>query len=267
VTSHARRPLLAGNWKMNLTHLEAIGVVQKLVYRMREGDAERVEVVVCPPFTDLRSVQIVRESDSMPIELGAQNCYFEDAGAFTGEVSPVMLAKLDVRYVIVGHSERRRLFGETDEVVRRKVDAVLRHGMVPILCIGEDADERDRQEVEEVVRSQLRLGLAGWPKAGFPPVVVAYEPIWAIGTGRAATASDAQEVAALVRAELAELADVDKATGTRILYGGSVTPSNVGELLHGPDVDGALVGGASLDGDSMARMVATIADSVAPDGH
>jgi len=267
VTSVGRRPLLAGNWKMNLNHLEAIGVVQKLVYRMREGDAERVEVVVCPPFTDIRSVQIVRESDSMPIELGAQDCFFEDAGAFTGEVSPVMLAKLDVRYVIVGHSERRRLFGETDEVVRRKVDAVLRHGMVPILCVGEDAEERDAGRVAEVVEGQLRAALASWHKAGAPVVVVAYEPIWAIGTGRAATAADAQEVAALVRSTLAELSSVEAASATRVLYGGSVTPSNVGELLRGPDVDGALVGGASLDGDGMARMVATVADLVGAAGR
>jgi triosephosphate isomerase (TIM) len=250
-----RTPIIAGNWKMHRDHLEAIQLVQKLAYHLDEADYDGQEVVVCPPFVALRSVQTLLQSDKLPMALGAQNCHAEDEGAFTGEISAAMLARLDVRYVICGHSERRALFAESDEVVNAKVQAVQRHGMRPILCVGEVLDEREAGRAVEVVVSQLRGSLAGVHVADPSELVVAYEPVWAIGTGRTATPQDAQELCAAVRSELAGIYGQDTADGIRVQYGGSVKPGNVRELMAQPDIDGALVGGASLSSEDFALIV------------
>ncbi len=250
-----RQPIMAGNWKMHKDHLEAIQLVQKLAYNLDETDYEGQDVVVCPPFTALRSIQTLIDSDRLPIELGAQNCYWEPEGAFTGEISPPMLARLDVRYVICGHSERRHVFGETDEEVNRKVRAVIDHEMLPILCVGETEGQRDDGRAREVVLDQLRRGLDGIGAEEAEGLVIAYEPVWAIGTGRTATPDDAQEMCAAVRTTLADLYDQDLADATRVQYGGSVKPGNVRELMAQPDLDGALVGGASLTADDFALIV------------
>jgi triosephosphate isomerase (TIM) len=251
-----RTPIIAGNWKMHRDHLEAIQLVQKLAYHLQADDYEDQEVVVCPPFVSLRSVQTLLQSDKLPIALGAQDCHAEDEGAFTGEISAPMLARLDVRYVIAGHSERRALFAETDEVVNAKVKAIQRHGMRPILCVGETLEEREAGRAVEVVVEQLRGSLAGVTLKDASELVVAYEPVWAIGTGRTATAADAQELCAAVRQELASLYGQPIADGTRIQYGGSVKPGNIRELMSQTDVDGALVGGASLSSEDFALIVA-----------
>ena len=251
----ARTPLISGNWKMHLNHFEAIQTVQKLSYLLTKEDTQRVEVSVHPPFTDLRSVQTTIESDRIPVRLGAQHCHWEAQGAFTGEVSPAMLVKLNVAYVIVGHSERRELFGETDETVNLKVRAVLAHGMTPIVCVGETLEEREAGTTEAKVQGQVRAGLEGVAPADVGGLVVAYEPIWAIGTGRTASAADAQAVCALVRSTVAEVAGAEAATTLRIQYGGSVKPTNIDELMAEADIDGALVGGASLDPEDFARIV------------
>lgn len=250
-----RMPIIAGNWKMHHDHYQAIQVTQKLSYQLDKSDYERVDVVICPPFTDLRSLQTVLEADSIPIKLGAQNCYFEETGAFTGEVSPVFLTKLGVSFVIVGHSERRELFGETDEDVNKKAKAVIKHGMTPILCCGETLEEREAGAAESKVQGQITAGLAGVTKAQVAAMVIAYEPIWAIGTGRTASSDDAQAMCAVIRAQVAEVAGPDAAKAVRIQYGGSVKPGNIAELMACPDVDGALVGGASLDPDDFSRIV------------
>lgn len=250
----ARRPIIAANWKMHKTHLEAIQAVQKLSYLLDAEDTDRVEVVICPSFTSLRSIETLIDSDRLPFGLGAQNVHFEDEGAFTGEVSPVMLAALKVRYVIVGHSERRELFGETDEVVNRKVRAVFAHGMRPILCVGETLAERDAGLTEEKVTTQIERDLRGVDAEQVAELVVAYEPIWAIGTGKVATSDQAQEACAFVRALVAGI-DAAAAESVRVQYGGSVKPDNAAELLSLPDVDGALVGGASLEPASFAQIV------------
>jgi len=250
-----RRPLISGNWKMHHTHLDAIQVVQKLAFRLSDHDYEAVNVSVHPAFTALRSVQTVLQADKVPILLGAQHCHWEPKGAFTGEVSPTMLAKLDVQLVIVGHSERRELFGETDELVNTKVKAVLANGMTPIMCVGETIDEREAGDTEEKVVRQVNQGLAGVKPDEVGGMVVAYEPIWAIGTGRTATADDAQAVCALIRATVAERFGDEVAGAVRIQYGGSVKPANIAELMAQPDIDGALVGGASLEPDEFAAVV------------
>jgi triosephosphate isomerase len=247
-------PLMAGNWKMHHTHLEAIQVVQKLSYRLEASDYEKVEVAVCPAFTALRSVQTTIDSDKVPIALGAQNCHWESNGAYTGEVSPVMLAKLNVKYVIVGHSERRELFGETDEMVSKKVRAVLGAGMHPILCVGETLAEREAGSTDEKVSGQVRAALGGLKQDDAAQVVVAYEPIWAIGTGQNATPDDANQTITTIRATLREVVG-DTADVMRVLYGGSVKPGNIADLMAMPEIDGALVGGASLDPDDFARIV------------
>ncbi len=249
-----RKDLIAGNWKMNTNHLEAIQMVQKLSYRLDPSDYERVEVVVCPPFTSLRSAQTVIETDHLAIELGAQNVDWHDSGAFTGEVAPSMLSKLSVSFVIVGHSERRQLFGETDEVVNTKAKAVIAAGMTPIICVGETEAERDEGQAEAVVGSQVRAGLVGLDAETVASVVVAYEPIWAIGTGRTASADDAGSMGAFVRDQIRESAG-DAADSTRILYGGSMNPGNVAGLMAKNDIDGGLVGGASLDPDMFASVI------------
>ena len=211
-----RKPMMAGNWKMHHTHLDAIQVVQKLSYRLDDADYDHCDVVVCPAFTALRSVQTTLDSDRIPISLGAQNCYWEPAGAFTGEVSAPMLAKLNVRYVIVGHSERREIFGETDEMVARKLRAVLAAGMLPILCVGETLDEREAGSTDAKVQGQVEAALKG------------------VDSG---------------------IAGSPAAAAVRLLYGGSVKPGNIAALMEKPEIDGALVGGASLDPDEFARVV------------
>jgi triosephosphate isomerase len=251
----SRKPLISGNWKMNHTHLDAIGVVQKLSYQLEARDYDEVDVSVHPTFTALRSVQTVLTADNIPIALGAQDCHWEANGAFTGEVSPPMLAKLDVAYVIVGHSERRALFGETDETVNRKVKAVVAAGMTPIMCVGETLEERDRGVTEDKVRGQVRVGLAGVSAQQVAGLVIAYEPIWAIGTGRNATPADAQETCAAIRDELSAMSGAATAEAVRIQYGGSVKPINIAEMMAQPDIDGALVGGASLNPDEFSRIV------------
>jgi len=251
----ARRPIIAANWKMHKTHLEAIRDVQKLSYLIDKGDAERVEVVICPPFTSLRSVQTLIDSDRLGYGLGAQNVHFEEAGAFTGEVSPAMLVALKCGYVIVGHSERRAMFGETDEVVNRKVRAVLAHAMVPILCVGESLQERDAGVTDDTVARQLRADLTGVPIEGAGRIVIAYEPIWAIGTGRNAEPADAGQVVSAIRETLASLYATDVADAVRVQYGGSVTAGNIRDFMAHPEIDGALVGGASLDPEELALIV------------
>ncbi len=253
--SEARIPLISGNWKMHKNHFEAIQAVQKLHYRLGDAEVEDVVVTVHPPFTDLRSVQTLIESDRMDIVLGAQDCYWETEGAFTGEVSPTMLAKLDVAYVIVGHSERRQLFGETDESVNRKAVAVLAAGMTPIVCCGETLEEREAGDAESKVEAQVRAGLAGLSAAQVGGLVVAYEPIWAIGTGRTATSEDAQAMCAHIRSVVADGWSADAAASLRVQYGGSVKPGNIAELMSQADIDGALVGGASLEPDEFAAIV------------
>jgi triosephosphate isomerase len=250
-----RKPLISGNWKMHHNHFEAIALVQKLSYELTKDDVEAVDVSIHPPFTDLRSVQTVLESDKIPVALGAQNCHWEAKGAFTGEVAPAMLAKLNVAYVIVGHSERRELFGETDEMVSRKVQAVLAAGMTPILCVGETLEEREAGSTESKVSGQLAAGLAGCSPAQVGGLVVAYEPIWAIGTGRTASDDDAQAVCGFLRSRVAEQLGAEAAESVRIQYGGSVKPDNTAGLMAQPDIDGALVGGASLEAESFAAIV------------
>jgi triosephosphate isomerase len=251
----ARRPLVSGNWKMNITHLEAIALVQKLAFSLDRTDHSRVDVSIHPPFTALRSVQTILDADDVPIALGAQNVYWETKGAFTGEISPLMLAKLNVQYVIVGHSERRQLFGETDDMVNKKVKAVFAAGMTPIMCVGETIDEREAGESETRVLGQLRAGTEGLASEAMAGLVVAYEPIWAIGTGRTATPDDAQAVCGEIRT--AVTADHGSGVGNsiRIQYGGSVRATNMSELMAERDIDGALVGGASLDPTEFAQIV------------
>ncbi len=251
----ARTPVIAGNWKMHKDHLEAIQLVQKLAYHLDEDDYEGQEVVVCPSFVALRSVQTLIDTDRLPIAVGAQSCHWEDSGAFTGEVAPGMLARLDVRWVICGHSERRALFGETNEVVNRKVRAVQRHQMRPILCVGESLEQRQAGEQEAVVAAQLAGSLSGVRITDPEDLVVAYEPVWAIGTGETATPDDAQDMCAFIRAQLADLYDAETADGVRIQYGGSVKPGNIRDLMGRSDIDGALVGGASLNSDDFALIV------------
>ena len=250
-----RKPIMAGNWKMHHTHLDAIQVVQKLSYRLSSEDYERCEVVVCPTFTSLRAVQTVIEADNLPIGLGAQNVFWEDKGAYTGEVSPSMLARLAVSYVIVGHSERREIFGETDEMVNKKVKAVIKAGMTPIMCCGETLDEREAGETAAKVSRQVQAGLDGVDPQQVGAMVIAYEPIWAIGTGRNATPEDANETIGTIRSMVAGLAGETVAAAIRIQYGGSVKPSNVAAIMAQPEIDGALVGGASLEADDFAQIV------------
>jgi triosephosphate isomerase (TIM) len=253
--STGRRPLISGNWKMHHNHLEAIQVVQKLSYRLTSEDYAAVDVSVHPAFTALRSIQLLLDDQRIPIALGAQNCHWDIKGAFTGEVSVPMLAKLDVVYVIVGHSERRELFGETDAEVRRKIEAVIAGGMTPIVCVGETLEEREAGSTDDKVRGQVEAALKGLPGDQVAGLVIAYEPIWCIGTGRTATPEDAQATIGLIRQIAGEVAGAEPAQKVRIQYGGSVKPTNIAELMSQPDIDGALVGGASLDPDEFARLV------------
>ncbi|MEX0831273.1 MAG: triose-phosphate isomerase [Nitriliruptoraceae bacterium] len=253
-TDQRRTPLIVGNWKMYRDHLEAIQLVQKLAYHLQEEDYEDQEVVVCPPFVALRSIQTLIQSDKLPLRLGAQNCFDQDEGAYTGEVSAPMLARLDVAYVLAGHSERRSVFGETDAVVKAKTDAIVRHGMKAIVCVGEGADDRDAGRADEVVLAQMKGSLAGFDVGDADELVIAYEPVWAIGTGRTATPDDAQSMAATIRGALTEQFG-EVAGSMRVLYGGSVKPGNIAALMAATDVDGVLVGGASLLAEDFALIV------------
>ncbi|MGH7424548.1 MAG: triose-phosphate isomerase [Candidatus Methylomirabilales bacterium] len=249
-----RRPVIAANWKMNKTHLEAMRFVEELRDRLEPRDYERVEIVICPPFTALRTVQTTIEGAGMEVALGAQDVYWKDSGAYTGEISPLMLTKLGVRFVVIGHSERREYFSETDQAVNAKVKAALSHGLRPIMCVGETLEEREAGQTEAKVDRQVRAGLAGVPKAQIHTMVIAYEPIWAIGTGRNATPEDAQAVISAIRGIVAEVGK-EAAEALPIQYGGSVTPGNIASLMAQPDIDGALVGGASLDPEAFALIV------------
>ncbi|HXW33578.1 MAG TPA: triose-phosphate isomerase [Acidimicrobiales bacterium] len=262
--AEVRRPLVSGNWKMHHDHLEAIRTVQELGLRIQASDVEIVDVTVHPPFTDLRSVQTVLEDRSIPVSLGAQHCNDHDSGAFTGEISPPMLSRLGVRFVIVGHSERRQLFGETDLEVRSRARAVQNHGMTPIVCVGETDEERSRGLTLDRLESQVTFAFEGLDREKLARCVVAYEPIWAIGTGNTATPDDAQQACAHIRGILAVLGGLDAASIVRIQYGGSVKPENAAELISCPDVDGFLVGGASLDASSFASIVNATASALVP---
>ncbi|MDT3396056.1 triose-phosphate isomerase [Streptomyces sp. B1866] len=250
-----RIPLMAGNWKMNLNHLEAIAHVQKLAFALADKDYEAVEVAVLTPFTDLRSVQTLVDGDKLKIRYGAQDLSAYDSGAYTGEVSGAMLAKLKCTFVTVGHSERRQYHAETDELCNAKVKAAYRHGLTPILCIGEGLEVRKAGNHVAHTLAQLDGGLKEIPADQAATVVIAYEPVWAIGTGEVATPADAQEVCGAIRGRLAELYGREVADAVRIQYGGSVKAGNVAAIMAEPDVDGALVGGASLDADEFVRIV------------
>jgi triosephosphate isomerase len=249
-----RQPLMAGNWKMNLNHLEAIALVQKLAFSLTPADHDAVEAVVIPPFVDLRSVQTLVDGDKLRIRYGAQDLSPHDAGAYTGDISGAMLAKLGCSYVLVGHSERREYHAEADELLNTKVHAAFRHRLTPILCVGEGLEVRQQSGHVEHCVGQLTRGLAEVPAEQARSLVVAYEPVWAIGTGEVATPDDAQEVCCALRQTLGELYPGELADGVRVLYGGSVKAANVADLMAQPDVDGALVGGASLDAEEFATL-------------
>ena len=250
-----RKPLMAGNWKMNLNHAEAIALVQKLAFALTDKDFDAVDVAALPPFTSLRSVQTSVDGDRLRLTYGAQDLSEHDTGAYTGEVSGSMLAALGCTYVVVGHSERRQYHHEDDTLVNRKVQAAHRHSLTPIVCIGEGLDVRREGRHVEHTLHQLDGALAGVTAAAAGSVVIAYEPVWAIGTGEVATPEDAQEVCAAIRTRLAELWSGDVADDVRVLYGGSVKGSNVDGIMAQADVDGCLVGGASLDPEEFVRIV------------
>lgn len=249
-----RKPLIAGNWKMNLNHLEAIAVTQKLAYSLEDRDYDAVEVVILPPFTDLRSVQTLVDGDRLRLIYGAQDLSTAASGAYTGEISGSMLAKIGCTYVVIGHSERRANHNETDAIVNAKIKAALANELKPILCVGEELNIREAGTHVEHVLEQLRNALKGFHKPDLKKIVVAYEPVWAIGTGKTATPEDAQEVCAAIRTELRKIGSDEIADNCRILYGGSVKSINTLEIMKEADVDGALVGGASLDPEEFARI-------------
>ncbi|MGY0062718.1 triose-phosphate isomerase [Streptomyces sp. LZ34] len=250
-----RTPLMAGNWKMNLNHLEAIAHVQKITFSLTDKDYEDVEVAVLPPFTDLRTLQTLVEHDKLKIKYGAQDISAHDSGAYTGEISGAMLAKLRCSYVAVGHSERRQYHGETDELCNAKVKAAFKNDIVPILCVGEGLDVRKAGNQVAHTLAQVDGGLKDIPAEQVERIVIAYEPVWAIGTGEVATPEDAQEVCGAIRGRLAELYSQDVADKVRIQYGGSVKSGNVAAIMAQPDVDGALIGGACLDAEDFVKIV------------
>ena len=250
-----RTPLIVGNWKMHRDHLEGIQLLQRLSYHLTEEDTEGQQIVVCPPFTALRSLQTLIQSDRMSVALGAQDCHPLREGAFTGDISVGMLARLDVAYVIVGHSERRLHHGESDQLVASKARAVLSGGLRPIVCVGEGEAARESGRAVDVVLAQLRGSLDQVEPANDDDVVIAYEPVWAIGTGRTATPDDAQSMAVAIRDALSERYGAARAAGLRILYGGSVKPANIRSLMVLPDVDGVLAGGASLSAEDFALLI------------
>lgn len=250
-----RTPLMAGNWKMNLNHLEAIAQVQKLAFALTEKDHEAVEVAVLPPFTDMRSVQTLVDGDKLKIKYGSQDVSAHESGAYTGEISAAMLAKLKCTYVTIGHSERRQYHGEDEPLINAKVKAAFAHGLTPILCVGEELEVREAGNHVAHTLAQVDGALEGVARDAVAEIVVAYEPVWAIGTGKVCGEEDAQEVCGAIRARLAELYDQETADGIRIQYGGSVKSGNVAKIMAQPDIDGALVGGASLDTDEFVKIV------------
>ena len=260
---NGRRLLIAGNWKMNLNHLEAIGLVQKLAFSLKEEHFAAVEIAVLPPFTDIRSVQTLVDGDRMTFAYGAQDLSPHDSGAYTGDVSGAMLAKLGCTYVVIGHSERRQYHGEDDATVNAKIVAAYRHGLTPILCVGEALEVREEGGHMRHCEGQLEGALKGIPAEQAESIVIAYEPIWAIGTGKVATPEDAQEVCAALRAKLGALYSPDLAQRVRILYGGSVKANNAAEIVAQADVDGALVGGASIDPTEFAALCIAAGEQVA----
>ena len=260
----ARKPLIAGNWKMNLNHLEAIALVQKIAFALPDKYFAKVDVAVIPPFVDIRSVQTLIEGDRLLVTFGAQDVSQHESGAYTGEISAAMLAKLGCSFVVVGHSERRQYHNELDATVLAKTKQALKYGITPIVCIGEGLGVREVGGHVAHCLEQLRGSLKGLTSDEIAKVVIAYEPVWAIGTGRVATPADAQEVCGAIRGELADLANPEVAAGVRVLYGGSVTAKNIGELVAQTDVDGALVGGASLKGDEFATLSAIAAGGPLP---
>ncbi|MEP9383159.1 triose-phosphate isomerase [Nocardioides sp. KR10-350] len=251
-----RTPLMAGNWKMNLNHQEAVVLVQKLAWTLadKRHDYSAVEVAIFPPYTDIRSVQTLIDADRIPIKYGAQNVSTRENGAYTGEVSASMLAKLGCSYVIVGHSERREHYGETDEWVALKAKIALKHGMTPIVCVGEGLAQRREGNHLGFCTDQVDRSLGGLTATEVAGIVIAYEPVWAIGTGETATPQDAEEVCAGIRQQIETSYGGPAADSVRILYGGSVKPNNVAALMTEPDIDGALVGGASLHVDDFAAI-------------
>ncbi len=250
----ARKPFMAGNWKMNLDHLEAIAHVQKIAFALNDEDFAAVEAGVMVPFTDIRSVQTLVDADNLKVVYGSQDISAQDKGAYTGEISGSMLAKLGCTYAVIGHSERRQYHGEDDALVNAKVKAAYKHGLTPIMCIGEVKEEREAGIQEQVTLGQLDGGLADIPADQAATIVIAYEPVWAIGTGLTATPQDAQDMCGAIRRRLAELYSQEVADAIRIQYGGSVKASNAAEIMAGPDVDGALIGGASLDADEFVAI-------------
>lgn len=250
-----RQPLMAGNWKMNLTHLEAIAHVQKIAYSLTDDDYAAVDVAVLPPFTDIRSVQTLIDGDKLRIVYGSQDISAHDKGAFTGEISGAMLDRLGATYACVGHSERREYHGESDALVNRKAHAAVRHGITPIICVGEGLETRQAGEHVAYTLAQLAGALEGFSPEQVASLVIAYEPVWAIGTGQTATPADAQEVCGAIRDWIREQRGSAAADGVRVLYGGSVKASNVASIMAQPDIDGALVGGASLDADEFVALV------------
>ena len=249
-----RKPLMAGNWKMNLNHLEAIAVAQKLAYSLDDKDYDAVDIAIIPPFTDIRSIQTMVDGDRLRIQYGAQDLSPESSGAFTGDISGSMLAKLGCTFVIVGHSERRAIHKEDDALINKKIRAALANELTPIFCVGEELAIRESgAHVSHVVR-QIRAGLDGFHKPELKKIVIAYEPVWAIGTGKTATPEDAQEVCAAIREEIQEIGSPEIAANMRILYGGSGKSANIAEIMKQSDVDGALIGGASLDPEELARI-------------
>ena len=250
-----RRPLMAGNWKMNLNHFEAIALVQKLAFALNDADYDAVDVCVIPPFTDLRSIQTLIDGDGYRISYGAQDLSFHDSGAYTGDISGSMLAKLGCTYVLVGHSERREYHHEGDDVVSAKVRAALRHGLTPIMCVGEGLEVRQEGRQVDYTLAQVAAGVDGLAPEQVAGLVIAYEPVWAIGTGEVATPADAQEVCGAIRRWVHDSSGPASAEAVRLLYGGSVKVANVAGIMAQPDVDGALVGGASLDPDEFVGLV------------
>ena len=255
MTSELRKPVMAGNWKMNINHLESIAYVNKLGFSLAEADYARTEVVIFPPFTDLRSVQTVVDADHLALTYGAQDISAQDSGAYTGEISGSMLNKLKVKYALIGHSERRAYHNETDELVNAKAKAAIKNDLTPMIAVGETLEIRQAGNAVEHTLIQIENALKDIRANYIPQIVIAYEPVWAIGTGEVATPEDAQEMSLAIRQKIAKLYSDEAAEKVRILYGGSVKSGNVKSIMQQPDVDGALVGGAALDPDEFLRIV------------
>ena len=255
MTTEGRKPVMAGNWKMNLNHLESIAYVNKLGFSLTDADYERTEVVIFPPFVDLRSVQTVVDADHLRLTYGAQDLSAHDSGAYTGEISGPMLNKLKVKYALIGHSERRAYHNETDELVNSKVKAAIKHDLTPMIAVGETLEIRQSGNAVDHTLNQLQIALKDIRANYIPQIVIAYEPVWAIGTGEVATPEDAQEMSKSIREKIAKLYSDEAADKIRILYGGSVKPGNIKAIMEQPDVDGALVGGAALDPEEFLRII------------